>query len=248
MLVVLLATAGIVGAANAFNCYIERDIDRFMARTRNRPLPAGRMDPAVALWFGISLSVVSVPALGLGANWLTCALGLLALLSYVLVYTPMKGRSWAAMLVGAIPGALPPMMGWTAVTGRLELPSIVLFAILFLWQIPHFIAIALFRKEEYAAAGLKSLPIEKGDDISRTQIVLYLAALLPISLMPYFLGVAGLGYFAIALILGAAFLGLGAWGFWKRLGKKWARQLFFASIVYLTGLFIGLMVNGGGQI
>ncbi|MBJ6761765.1 protoheme IX farnesyltransferase [Myxococcaceae bacterium JPH2] len=242
-LVTLLATSGTVGAANALNCYLERHSDQFMARTRNRPLPAGRMDPAVALWFGISLAAVSLPALALGANLLTAGLGLLALLSYVLAYTPLKARTSAAMLVGAVPGALPPLMGWTAVTNVLDSGGFALFAILFLWQMPHFLAIALFRKEEYAAAGLKSVPLERGDESSRAQLVLYVVALVPMTLLPFQLNIAGVWYLAAAAGLGLAFLAMGAWGFFKQLGKPWARQTFFYSLLYLTGLFAALMLD-----
>jgi protoheme IX farnesyltransferase len=242
-LVTLLATAGTVGAANTLNCYIERRSDRFMARTRNRPLPSGRMEPAVALWFGLSLAAVSLPALALGANPLTALLGLVAFLSYVLIYTPLKSRTSAAMLVGAVPGALPPLMGWTSVTGQVDTGGFVLFSILFLWQIPHFLAISLFRKEEYAAAGLKSVPLERGDESSRAQIVLYLVALVPMTLLPYQLRIAGAWYLAVAAALGLSFLGLGAWGFFKQLGKPWARQTFFFSLLYLTGLFAALMLD-----
>lgn len=243
VLVTLLATAGTVGAANALNCYIERQSDRFMARTQHRPLPSGRMEPGVALGFGLALAAVSLPALALGANLLTAGLGLLALLSYVLVYTPLKARTSAAMLVGAVPGALPPLMGWTAVTGQVDSAGFVLFAILFLWQIPHFLAIALFRKEEYLAAGLKSVPIERGDESSRAQLVLYLVALLPMTMLPYQLHIAGGWYLAVAALLGLAFLALGAWGFFRQLGKPWARQTFFFSLLYLTGLFAALMLD-----
>jgi heme o synthase len=246
-LVTMLATAGTVGAANAFNCFIERDSDRFMARTRNRPLPSGRMDPAVALLFGLSLTAVSLPALWLAANLLTAVLGLVALLSYVLMYTPLKARTSAAMLVGAVPGALPPLMGWTAVTDQVDAGGYALFAILFLWQIPHFIAIALFRKEEYAAAGLTSLPLERGDESSRLQLLLYTVALVPTTLLPFQLGIAGLWYLAAALLLGAGFLGIAAWGFFKRLDKPWARQTFFFSLLYLTGLFAALMLDSGAH-
>ncbi|MBU8898308.1 protoheme IX farnesyltransferase [Corallococcus sp. H22C18031201] len=242
-LVTLLATSGTVGAANALNCYLERHSDQFMARTRNRPLPAGRMDPAVALWFGISLAAVSLPALALGANLLTAGLGLLALLSYVLAYTPLKARTSAAMLVGAVPGALPPLMGWTAVTNVVDSGGFALFAILFLWQMPHFLAIALFRKEEYAAAGLKSVPLERGDESSRAQLVLYVVALVPMTLLPFQLNIAGVWYLAAAAGLGLAFLAMGAWGFFKQLGKPWARQTFFYSLLYLTGLFAALMLD-----
>ncbi len=243
VLVTLLATAGTVGAANALNCFLERQSDRFMARTRNRPLPAGRMEPGLALGFGLSLAAVSLPALALGANLLTAGLGLVALVSYVLAYTPLKSRTAAAMLVGAVPGALPPLMGWTAVTGRVDTGGFVLFSILFLWQIPHFLAIALFRKEEYAAAGLKSVPLVRGDDSSRAQIVLYLVALVPMTMLPYQLRIAGGGYLLVAAAFGLAFLGLGAWGFFRRLGKAWARQTFFFSLLYLTALFAALMLD-----
>ncbi len=198
----VLSTAGIVAAANALNCYLERDVDRLMARTRNRPLPSGRMDPQIALWFGLSLGTISLPALVLATNVLTGLLGLTALLLYVLVYTPMKARSYAAMLVGAVPGALPTLMGWTAVTGSIDPPALVLFAILFIWQIPHFIAISLFRKEEYAAAGLKSLPLERGDDLSRGQMAAYLGALVPVSVLLVPLKMAGTLYLVTALLLG----------------------------------------------
>jgi protoheme IX farnesyltransferase len=244
-LVTMLATAGTVAAANTLNCYIERSSDRFMARTRNRPLPSGRMEPGVALWFGLSLAAVSLPALALGANLLTAFLGLVAFLSYVLVYTPLKSRTSAAMLVGAVPGALPPLMGWTAVTDQVDAGGFVLFSILFLWQIPHFLAIALFRKEEYAAAGLKSVPLERGDESSRAQIVLYLVALVPMTLLPYQLHIAGPWYLTVAALLGLVFLGLGAVGFFRQLGKPWARQTFFYSLLYLTGLFVALMLDSG---
>lgn len=244
-LVTMLATAGIVGAANTLNCYIERSSDRFMRRTRNRPLPSGRMEPGVALWFGLSLAAVSLPALALGANLLTAFLGLVAFLSYVLVYTPLKSRTSAAMLVGAVPGALPPLMGWTAVTGQVDVGGFVLFSILFLWQIPHFLAIALFRKEEYAAAGLKSVPLERGDESSRAQLVLYLVALVPMTLLPYQLHIAGAWYLTVAALLGLVFLGMGAVGFFRQLGKPWARQTFFYSLLYLTGLFVALMLDSG---
>jgi protoheme IX farnesyltransferase len=243
VLVTLLATAGTVGAANSLNCYLERQSDRFMARTQNRPLPSGRMEPGVALWFGLSLAAVSLPALALGSNLLTAGLGLVALISYAFIYTPLKARTSAAMLVGAVPGALPPLMGWTAVTGQVDNAGFVLFSILFLWQIPHFLAIALFRKEEYAAAGLKSVPLERGDESSRAQLVLYVVALVPMTMLPYQLRIAGGWYLAVAAALGLSFLALGAWGFFRQLGKPWARQTFFFSLLYLTGLFAALMLD-----
>jgi heme o synthase len=234
---VLLSTAGIVAAANALNCFLERDSDRFMTRTARRPLPAGRMEPTVALWFGLSLALVSLPALAVAANLLTAGLGLLAILSYVLVYTPMKARSAWAMWVGAVPGALPPLMGWTAVTGRLDAPGLALFGILFLWQLPHFLAIALFRREEYLAAGLKSVPLELGDGVARLQVVVLLVLLLPVSVLPFVYGIVGPLYLGVAVVLGVAFLGFGVWGWWRARGPEWARKLFLGSLLYLTVLF-----------
>jgi len=172
----LLGTAGTVGAANALNCWLERDRDRFMARTRLRPLPSGRMESGVALGFGILLAVFSLPLLALASNGLTASLGFLALVSYVAAYTPLKPKSPMAMLVGAIPGALPPLMGWTAVTGRIGIGGLLLFGILFAWQMPHFLAIALFRKEEYRNAGYMALPLVSGDDVTRVWMLLWTVA------------------------------------------------------------------------
>lgn len=243
-LLMLLATAEMVAAANALNCYLERDSDRFMHRTKNRPLPSGRMEPSVALWFGIALAAISLPALAIGVNVLTALLGLTAFVSYVFWYTPMKPRSHWAMMIGALPGALPPLMGWTSVTGRLDLPGLVLFSIMFLWQLPHFLAIALYRKEEYIAAGLKSLPITHGDGASRFYIVVYLTALVPVTLLLYPLHVAGLLYLIVAALLGAAFWGLGFRGFIRKEGAPWARKLFFYSLIHCSGLFAALAVEG----
>lgn len=244
----LLSTAGIIAAANALNCYLERDVDRCMKRTRNRPLPAGRMDPAVALWFAISLAAISLPALALATNSLTALLGLGSFALYVFAYTPLKARTWAAMFVGAIPGAMPTLMGWTAATGSIGAPALVLFAILYFWQIPHFVAIALFCKDEYAAAELKSLPLSRGDAVSRAHIVAFCAVLVPVAFALYPLRVAGPIYAASALVLGAGFLGMGCYGFWRRLGSAWARQLFYVSLLYMAGLFTALWIDGGTRV
>lgn len=239
----LVATTLAVGAANALNCYIERDLDRHMDRTRNRPLPAGRMEPSTALAVGLALSVVSIPALWWGVNPVTGFLGALALASYVLVYTPMKTRSPAALLIGAVPGALPPLMGWTAVTGRIETPGLILFAILFLWQLPHFLAISIFRQDDYARAGMKVMPLVRSARRVRWHIALYVLALVPISLLLVPLHVAGVGYLVVASILGATFLAWSLVGFRPSSGTVWARKLFLVSLVYLTGIFIALLLD-----
>ncbi|MFW5876463.1 MAG: heme o synthase [Myxococcota bacterium] len=243
--VMLLATGAVVGSANALNCWLERDVDRHMTRTARRPLPAGRLDPRLALGFGLALGVVSVPVLAFAVNPLTGLLGAAALVSYVAVYTPLKQRSPAALLVGAVPGALPPLMGWTAATGNIEAPAVVLFGILFLWQLPHFLAIALFRKDEYANAGLRVLPAVRGDRVAKWHLVLYAGALVPVSLMLVPMGVAGSVYLTVAAVAGAAFLGASVVGLRRAAGLRWARGVFVVSLVYLTALFAALLVDAG---
>jgi heme o synthase len=244
----LLGTAGTVGAANALNCWLERDRDRLMARTRRRPLPAGRMEPAVALTFGIGLAVCSLPVLALGSNLLTASLGLLALVSYVGAYTPLKPRSAGAMLVGAIPGALPPLMGWTAVTGRAGAGGLVLFGILFAWQMPHFLAIALFREDEYRSAGVRAMPLVYGDRATRGWMLGWTLVLVPMSLLLVPLGMAGTPYFVAAVLLGAAFLALVGRGVLLGEGKAWARQVFLFSLIYLAGLFGALLLSARAHV
>jgi protoheme IX farnesyltransferase len=240
----LAATSMIVGAANALNCYMERDLDRHMRRTQSRPLPAGRLDPRAALVVAAGLSLVGVPMLLLALNPITSALGVLALASYVLVYTPLKQRSSLALWVGAVPGAIPPLMGWTAVRGRIELPGLVLFAVLFFWQLPHFIAISLFRKEDYARAGHKVLSLTMSDRAVKLHAVAWTALLVPCTLALTPLHVAGNLYLATAAVLGAAFLAAAVSGLWKAPGNvRWAKGLFIVSLVYLTALFTVLMLD-----
>ncbi|MCC7542027.1 MAG: protoheme IX farnesyltransferase [Deltaproteobacteria bacterium] len=242
LLAALFATALAVASANALNCWWERDVDRHMDRTRDRPLPARRLDPQTALAFGLALGVLSVPALWIAANALTAGLGALALVVYVLGYTPLKRRSPWALPIGAVPGALPPLMGWTAVTGQLDLGGLGLFAILFVWQLPHFLAIGLFRKDDYARAGLKILPVVRGEMATRIHIALYVIALLPITLALVPLGIAGVGYLAVAVVLGASFFVWSMTGLRAEVGPRWARGLFFVSLVHLSGLFLALVV------
>jgi len=239
----LLGMALIVGGANALNMVIERDIDRHMTRTRNRPLPAGRLASKPALVFGIALSVLSLPVLALGVNALTALLAVLANVLYVLAYTPLKQHSHLALEVGAIPGALPPLLGWTAATNRVDGAALVLFGIMFFWQLPHFHAIALFRREDYARAGLQVLPNVRGDDVTKHAIVRYLAVLVAVSLLLFPLGVAHFIYLFAAMGLGAVFFGWGCWGLRRSTGPRWARSLFGVSILYLVLLFALLMVD-----
>jgi protoheme IX farnesyltransferase len=239
----LLGIALIVAGANALNMYIERDVDRRMTRTRNRPLPAGRMAPRVALWFGVVLSAIAVPVLAIGANPLTALLAVLANLLYVLAYTPLKQHSAYALHVGAIPGAIPPLLGWTAGTGRIDAAGAVLFAILFLWQIPHFVAIALFRKADYARAGLVVLPNVSGELASRHTIVRWIFAGVAASLLVVPLGLAHRGYLVIAATVGAVFFTWGCYGLRAGSGARWAKSLFGVSILYLIVLFAALALD-----
>lgn len=239
----LLGTALIVSGANALNMFIERDIDGFMKRTKDRPLPAGRMPARFALVFGIALSVVAVPILALGVNATTALFAVLANLLYVLAYTPLKQRSHWALQVGAVPGAIPPLLGWTAATGRVDEGGLVLFAILFFWQIAHFHAIALFRKLEYGRAGLVVLPNVEGDESARHSIVRHASALAAVSLLLYPLHVAHGIYVAAALVLGAAFIGVSLLGIRKTVSPRWSRRVFGASLFYLVGLFAAIAAD-----
>jgi len=239
----LVGTALIVAGANALNMYLERDSDALMERTRGRPLPAGRLAPELALAFGMALAAVSLPLLTFLVNATSGLLAAIALVSYVLLYTPLKRRTTAALLIGAVPGAIPPLLGWTAIAGRIEWPGVLLFGVMFLWQVPHFLAIATFRRDDYARAGLKVLPVERGDRVTRWHIVGYLVALLIVSLLLGMQGVGGPGYRVGAAVLGSAFLLLGAWGLSPSAGPRWARSLFFGSMVYLVLLLAALMVG-----
>lgn len=236
----VLGTAAVVGAANALNNYLERDVDALMRRTRDRPLPSGRVDPFVALALGLLVPAFALPLLGLVANPLTALLAFVALVVYVLVYTPMKRRSTLALFVGAVPGAIPPLMGWTAVTGRIDAGGLALFALLFAWQLPHFLAISIYLAEDYARGGLKVFALVHGERTTRTWIAATSALLVPVSLALVPLGLAGRATGAVAAVAGAALVlyalrGLGG------TGGRWARNLFLGTLVYLTVLFVALL-------
>lgn len=239
----LLGIAGTVGSANAINCVIERKSDAFMARTAGRPLPRRRITTRAAVLFAAVLGVVSVPLIALGSNVLTAALGLVALISYAFVYTPLKPRTHWAMYVGAVPGALPPLMGWAAATGAIDAVGLSLFAVLFVWQLPHFIAIAAFRKNEYLAAGLTSLPLEKGDAAAKWEALVWTVLLVPVSLVPAWLGVAGLAYVIAAAALGLWLLATTVQKWSSEAAPFWGKRVFRASLVYLTLLFIALAAS-----
>jgi len=241
-LLLVLGCALIVGAANTMNMYLERDIDCLMARTMKRPLPQKRLAPNVALVFGVALGALALPVLFL-VNWLTALLGAIAFVAYVGMYTPLKPRTHWATWIGAVPGAMPALMGWTAATGHIQIGGLAVFAILFIWQIPHFHAIALFRQKEYDRAGLKTLPGTHGDGAARGQIVSWLVVQVALSLELVPLGVCGGLYLATAIVLGALVLGQALPGLWKG-DARWAKRVFLLSIVYLPVLFTVMVLDG----
>ena len=237
---VVLATAAVVGAAKALNCFMERDLDARMRRTRDRPLPAGRLEPMVAVALGVTMPAFAIPALALAAGRLTAGLALVALLSYVLVYTPLKRRSPLALFVGAVPGAIPPAMGWTAVTGRLDAGALTLFAVLFAWQLPHFLAVSLYLEDDYARAGLPVFARVHGHAATRRAILLTSALLVAVSFLPALAGIVRPAYAVAAAALGVGLLAYAAAGLRGR--AAWARGFFRATLVYLTALFAVLAV------
>jgi len=233
----VVATAAVVGAANALNCYLERDVDARMRRTRDRPLPAGRVDPYLALALGLAVPAFAIPVLALSASRLSALLALAALAIYVLVYTPMKQRSTLALFVGAVPGAIPPLLGWASVTGRIDAGGLALFALLFAWQLPHFLAISIYLREDYARGGLQVFSIIHGERRTRQWIVAFTALLVPVSLLLVPLGVAGVGYGVAAAALGAGLLAYAIAGL-RRDGAAWARSFFLGTLLHLTAPFV----------
>ena len=239
----LIGTALVAGGAAALNQVWERDTDSLMRRTRTRPLPAGRLGVVEGSVFGLLLSGAGLVELAVGVNALCSGVAALTLVSYVLVYTPLKKRTSLATLVGAIPGALPPVIGWTAATGAVTPPALVLFGIVFLWQMPHFLAIAWLYRDDYAAAGIPLLPVLEPDG-RRTgqQALLYAAVLWPVSLLPAAVGLSGLPYSIVATVLGFLFIGLAA-AFARDRSMVAARRLFLFSITYLPLLWVTLVID-----
>lgn len=243
MLHALLGTGLLAAGTNALNQYAERRADAQMKRTRARPLPAGRLKESTALAFSTGISVAGAVYLVALVNLLTAALGTASLLIYIFIYTPLKRRTWLCTVVGAVPGAIPPMMGWTAATGRLDALAWVLFGIVFLWQMPHFFAIGWLYKQDYARAGFPMLPVidDEGKRTAR-QIIAYTVALVVVSLLTTVMGLTGAIYFSGALTLGLAFLVLGLALARTRTGLS-ARRLFLGSVLYLPVLLILMVVD-----
>jgi heme o synthase len=237
MIGIALLSSGIA----TLNQFMERDLDGLMRRTENRPLPSGRLLPFEALWFGVALTLAAEIYLALSVNVLTAVLGLTVITGYLFLYTPLKTRTTLSTAVGAFPGAMPPLMGWTAARGKIDVAALVLFAILFLWQFPHFLAIAWMYREDYGRAGIRMLPVVEPDGrVTGQQIILYSLMLVPVSLLPAFLGISGRFYLVAALTLGLLFLASSIRAALSK-SNQHARQLLLASVLYLPLLF-GVMV------
>ena len=236
-------TALVAGGAAVLNQVYERDTDALMMRTRMRPLPDRRIGVDEARAFGIVLAAAGIAVLSLSANLLAALVAAATLAIYLAVYTPLKRRSSISTLVGAVPGALPPLIGWTAGRGAIDAGGWALFAIVFLWQIPHFMAIAWMYRDDYRRAGFPMLPVVEPDG-ARTgrQAVLYALALVPVSLVPSLVGVAGLAYFWFALALGVSFLVLAA-RFAQLRSEARARALFYGSLLYLPLIWAAMILD-----
>jgi heme o synthase len=243
LLSIIVGTGLVAGGASAFNQILERAPDALMQRTRLRPMPDGRLAVREAMLFGSLVTAAGLGILAAGANFLSALVAFVTMASYAVVYTPLKKRTSFATVVGAIPGALPPVIGWAAAEGALSRGAWVLFGILFLWQLPHFLAISWIYRDDYARAGFPMLPVIEPDGRSTArQAVVYSAALLPLSLAPTLVGMAGTLYFAGALILTLLFVGL-ALRFGATRTEPDARRLFFGSITYLPLLWILMIVD-----
>jgi protoheme IX farnesyltransferase len=239
----VVGTFLVASGAAAFNQVLERDVDAKMRRTMSRPLPDGRLTAREASWFAAALSATGLLQIGLGGNWLAAGIAAATLGSYALVYTPLKRVTSLATVIGAVPGALPPMIGWAAARGSVSLEAWVLFAIVFFWQMPHVLAISWIYREDYARGGVRVLPVEDPDGRSTAfQMVNYAAALIPVSLLPAIVGLAGRAYFAGAIVLGIGMLALAIRFAQDRTALR-ARRVFLGSLAYLPLLWVLMLAN-----
>jgi protoheme IX farnesyltransferase len=243
----ILAIAVGAGASGALNMWYDADVDAVMTRTRKRPIPAGRLEPEAALGFGLVLATLSVFTLGYVANWFAAALLAFTIFFYVVIYT-MWLKRWTPMniVIGGAAGALPPMVGFAAATGDINLASVVLFAIIFMWTPPHFWSLALLKSEDYGRAGVPMLPNVAGEDRTRLEILIYALALAPLGVAPWLLGFASLAYGLVSIGCGIALVAVAAAVFRQREGeaaRAAARRMFLYSILYLFVLFLVLVVE-----
>ena len=241
--IAVLCIAVGAGASGAINMWYDRDIDAVMARTKNRPIPAGRVAPENALAFGVVLAVAAVALMGVAVNWIAAALLALTIAFYVFVYTAwLKRRTPHNIVIGGASGAFPPMIGWAAVTGDVTLAPLVLFLLIFMWTPPHFWALALYRAGDYAKAGVPMLPVVAGGRETRKQILIYTVLLAPVALAPAYIGLSGPVYGAAAAVFSLAFLAHG-WRVLRDQRDLVAKRMFGFSIVYLFALFAMLVID-----
>ena len=248
VLFTLLGT-GLASASSAvLNNYVDRNVDKRMSRTHERALPSGRVSAAHALWFGLALGLAAFALLIWAANALTAWLAMGTIAFYVIIYTLwLKRRSPLCTSIGGVAGALPPVIGWAAVNSGVDWPALALFGILFLWQPPHFWALALLRVDEYRQAGLPMLPVVRGERATKRQMLLYTVALLPASVAPFALNLTGRLYLAAALVLGVVYLARTLDFARRPLSRPGARTLFLFSILYLFSLFLVMFVDARGM-
>lgn len=241
--VAMLCLAVGAGAAGAFNMWYDRDIDAVMVRTRTRPIPGGRVDPDAALAFSVILTGLAVMMMGLAVNWVAASLLAFASFFYAGIYTvALKRRTAQNIVIGGAAGAFPPLIGWTAVTGEVSLAAFALFAIVFLWTPPHFWALSLFSRDDYQRAGIPMMPVVQGEKSTKIQMLVYSMALVPATLAPWVLGVAGAGYALTAFALSVFFVYTSI-RVLRSSDLRCARQMFGFSIFYLFALFLALMID-----
>lgn len=249
--IALLCVAVGAGAAGALNMWYDADIDARMARTAARPIPRGHVTTEDALAFGVVLAIFSILTLGLLVNWTAAALLALTIAFYIVVYTMwLKRRTPQNIVIGGAAGAFPPMIGWASVTGAVSLESVLLFLIIFMWTPPHFWALALYRRRDYARAGIPMLPVVAGPDETRRQILNYTVLLAPLTVVPAFIGLGGIVYLIAATLLGCTFLTLALKVYRTREGRaadRAAKQMFVFSILYLFLLFAVLLFEHGAR-
>ena len=239
----LFAIAAGAGASGAINQWYDRDIDAVMERTRGRPVPSGAVEPAEALSFGLVISTLSVLLLGLASNWLAAGLLAFTIFFYGVIYTIWLKRSTPQnIVIGGAAGALPPVIGWAAVTGGLSVEPLILFAVIFMWTPPHFWALALFRNDDYLRANVPMMPVVAGETETRRQILIYAVLLAPLALAPAVIGMTSMAYGVVVAALGLNFIRL-SWVLYRQPDDAAAKRLFAFSILYLFLLFLGLVID-----
>lgn len=244
LLLTLLGTALTIAGSCTLNNFIDRDIDPLMERTKRRPVAEGRIKPAVALWYGLTLAFSGLVVLAAGVNYLACVVAFAGLFVYVVIYSMwLKRSSTLNTVVGGISGAVSPVVGWVAVTSSIDLNAWALFLVLFMWQPPHFFALAMRRSEDYRTAGIPMLPVVKGFYETKKQTLFFTTLLLLSSLILFYTGALGLFYLTIALVLGGIYIILSIRGFFVKDDRQWANQMFFYSLIYLTAILLTMVAD-----